>query len=203
MVRVHFFHRLLARIRRTLLMPSFSRRRRIRGLSLLCRNRCPTFSRSPSRLRQFLHQHRRLRRSSFRPASRRHANAALRLAPVFHRARRRGFSLDSILARAHAAFIARFSSVKRIRKRTCPEHRGHPRPSLRLGNFPRPFRRQLFFIFSAHLAALLSRSRPSVFSRAHGENRRARLRLHGHRGTRQRFRFRSPHRPRPQRHTRS
>src|SRR5256885_4730620 len=193
LVRVHFCHWLLAWIRRAPAMPSFSRRRRIRRVSLLRWNRRPTFPRAPSRLRQFLHQHRRLRRSRFRLAPRRRAHAALRLAPVFHRARCRGFSLDSVLARAHAALFTRFSSHGNQRKRDHPPHRGHSCASLRLGHVSWPLRRQLFFIFSADLAALLSRSRPPVFSRAHGENRRARLSLHGHRRPRHRFRFRSPH----------
>ena len=197
LVRVHFFHWLLARIRCAPPVPSFSRRRRIRRLSLLRRDRCPTFPRAASRLRQFLHQHRRLRRSRLRSVAGWCTYAALRLAPVFHRARRRRFSLDSVLARAHAALLALFSSGKRIRKRTSRGHRGHSCSSFRVGNVSRPLRRKLFFIFSADLAALLSRSRPPVFSRAHGENRCARLRLHGYRWPRQRFRFRSPHRPRP------
>ena len=115
LVRVHFFHGILARIRRALLMPSFSRRRRIRRLSLLRWNRRPTLSRAPSRLRQFLHQHWRLRRSRFRSAPRRRAHAALRLAPVFHRTRCRRFSLDSVLARANAALFTRFSTRNRKR----------------------------------------------------------------------------------------
>src|SRR6266700_2469967 len=145
-----------------------ARHGRIRCLSVLLPNPCPSFPRIAARLCQFRHHRRLLRRPRIRSVLWRNPDGSVWLASVFYRPRPCQFRVAS----AVASLDASRARLSRQRGSSCSQHFANPIRAVCMGNLRESVLPELLAIFLHHLAAFLPRPRAPVLHGSHGGYRR-------------------------------